>query len=211
MNAVLIFTILYGIIPYVYYSLIKDRENLLKSIYPFLVIVFIASIYEFIFPILFKTSIKYWFLVYKTLAFISLNYFYFLELDKKHKFLFVFFSVIFLLFVILTFSAWNNVFYMEISSYFNALQTIIILTFSSLWFIKSFKELEMKSLLESPVFFIIAGLIISYCGTVFLFLLAELLYNIDKSSFQEYWMLNIILNLLLRTLLIFGIWKAQAR
>ena len=210
MNAVLIFTILYGIIPFVYYSLTKDR-NLLKSIYPFLIIVFIASIYEFIYPILFKTSIKYWFLVYKSLAFISLHYFYFFELDKKHKLLFVFFIIVFLVFVILTFSVWNNIFYMEVSSYFNALQTIIVLTFSTLWFVKSFKELEMKSLLESPVFFIIAGLIISYCGTVFLFLLAELLYKIDKSSFQEYWMLNIILNLLLRTLLIFGIWKAQAR
>lgn len=211
MNIILIFTILYGIIPFMYYSIYGRKIKKLKSIYPFLLIVFIASLYEFIGPVILKTTTKYWYLAYKTLAFFGLHYFFYIELNKKHKSIFVFFIIVFLVFVILTFSIWKNIFYMEINSFYNALQTIVILTFSILWFLKVFKELEMKSLLESPIFFFISGLIITYCGTVFLFLMAELLYKMDKSSFQEYWMLNVILNLLLRTTLIIGIWKAQTK
>lgn len=211
MKIILIFTILYGLIPLIYYNIYGKKTLLIKSIYPFLVVVFIASLYEFFGSLILKKSLENWYLIYTTLAFFSLHYFFYTILNKKHKSFFVLFILIFIFFIILTFNYWNNIFFMEINAYFNTLQTIIVLTFSALWFVKTFKELELKSLVDSPIFLIISGLIITYCGTVFLFLLAELLYKIDKSSFQDYWMLNIILNLLLRTTLIIGIWKARTK
>jgi hypothetical protein len=99
--------------------------------------------------------------------------------------------------------------FLQISSFFTIYQTIIILVFSILWFRKIFKEFEINNLLDSPTFYFISGLLIYYCGSVVLFLLANDLYTTDQNSFQYYWLLNIILNFVLRTLLIVGIWKAR--
>jgi len=46
---------------------------------------------------------------------------------------------------------------------------------------------------------------------LFSFLMTELIYETNNNLFQYYWLLNIILNLVLRSLLIIGIWKARVK
>lgn len=211
MKILLIFTILYGTLPFIFYQIIKKNLTGLKEIYPFILTVLIASLYEFLGTIILKISFEKWYLIYKILAFLSLNYFFYYLLDKAYKFIFLLFCGVFGLLVVLTFSLWIDFNFLDLNSYFNIFQTIVVLTFSILWFRKMFRSLEVDNLLKNSNFYFISGLIIYYCGTVYLFLMSSTIYNIDKSNFQYYWLLNIILNLVLRSLLIIGIWKARVK
>ena len=111
----------------------------------------------------------------------------------------------------MTFTVWSDKFYFDISSYFNVFQTITILVLSILWFRKILIDLEFESLLDNPIYFFVSGLLVYYLGTVFVYLIGSYIYFENKELFQYYWLLNIILNLVLRTLLIVGIWKARVK
>lgn len=208
MTNILIFTVLYGLSPFLLYLFI-DKKKKIKSILPFTVVVFIASLYEFVGSILFKINVEYWFLIYGFLAFFSIHFFLYDLIRGQLKKVFIVLALLFLVFFIIAnyyrFS-WS---FLVISSFFNVYQTLIILLFSIVWFKRIFQELEVDNLLVSPNFYFISGLLLYYCGSVFLFLLSSYIYAVDESNFRYYWLLNIILNFVLRTLLIVGIWKAQ--
>lgn len=209
MNFILIFVILYGLLPLIVYQFLKKKLVNIKAIFPFLVVVFIASLYEFIGQVIFKIGNDKWYLIYKILAFFSIHYFFFILLKKKYKAIFIFFILMFFALLYLKFTLWQTYFYFDISSYFNLFQTIIVLFFSIIWFKNVFQQLEINDFLESSMFYFVSGLIICYTGSVFVFLLGSHIYAIDKSGFQYYWLLNIFLNLILRTSLIVGILKAR--
>lgn len=211
MKIILILTIIYGIIPLLFFYINRKKKNDLKAIYPFLVVVFIASVYEFIGSIILKISAEYWFLPYKVLAFIALHYFYYHLLNRKYRHLFLVYIFGFVFLIVLSQTVWKSLIYLEISAYFNMFQTLIVLTFSILWFKQLFSELVEEDLTKNPNFYFVSGLLICYCGTVFLFLMSSSLYIQNKSSFQYYWLLNILLNFVLRSLLIIGIWKARVK
>lgn len=203
------FAVLYGIFPFVLVLLMNNKSFKIREIIPFTIVVFVASLYEFFVSILFRVNVEHWFLIYNLLAFISINYFYFVLLKKKYTHFFVISTILFLIFYIINVINSLPYNYLEISSFFNAYQTLAILFFSILWFKKIFKELEIDNMLENPTFYFISGLLIYYCGSVVLFLLSSSIYAADNSQLQFYWLLNVILNLVLRTLLIVGIWKAR--
>ena len=211
MKYILIFTLIYGILPLIFYQFLKKKNKEFNAIYPFLIVVFIASVYELIGSIILKVSAEYWYLIYKILAFIGLHYFYYYLLDRKYKLLFLVYIIGFIILIILSQTVWINYIYLEKSAYFNMFQTLIVLTFSILWFKQLFSKLEEESLSKNPNFYFISGLLIYYCGTFFLFLMSSSLYTQDKSSFQYYWLLNILLNFVLRSLLIIGVWKARVK
>lgn len=203
-------TILYGLLPFLLIVFDKRVRNI-ESFYPFIFVVFIASLYEFIFSMIVKVNVENWFFVYGILAFIGIHYFFYNLLHKKFKSFFIVSIFIFVAFSILAFIYRISFDYLTISAFFKVNQTIIILIFSILWFRRMFEELETDDLLKNSNFYFISGLIIYYCGSVFLYLLANYIYASDKSNFQYYWLLNIILNLILRTLIIIGIWKARLK
>lgn len=211
MNVFLIFTVLYGILPLALYYLTKVNRFDLKEIFPFLIVVFIASIYEFVGTYLLKIYYEKWYLTYKILAFLSINYFFYKLLKHRFKLVFLTFSICFILLLVFTITILNNVSHLEKSAYFNTLQTFIIITFSILWFVQKFDEMEEENLLQNPNFYFVSGLIICYCGTLFLFLMSNHIYTTNKSVFPYYWLLNLILNFVLRTLLIVGVWKARLK
>lgn len=211
MEFILIFTIIYGIVPFILYLIVKKKNRDLHLILPFLIVVFLASVYELIGTVILKISVEYWYLVYKTLAFIGLHYFYYYLLDRKYKLLFLVYIIGFIILIILSQTVWINYIYLEKSAYFNMFQTLIVLTFSILWFKQLFSKLEEESLSKNPNFYFVSGLIVCYCGTVFLFLVSSSIYAYDKSNFHYYWLLNILLNFVLRSLLIIGVWKARVK
>jgi hypothetical protein len=208
----LLTTIFIGFFPLalVYLLQIQRAKSVVPAV-PFLMLVFFASLYEFVGSYYFEFGVKYWFVVYNILVFIVLHYFYYKLLHQKFKFLFYGFALAFLALCFYLFVNYdlNNTF--VFSSYSKVLQTIIILTFSALWFKDVFEKLEISNLLQSPSFYFVSGLILYYCSTVFLFLMHDLLYGADKSEAEEIWLLNIIFNLLLRSLLIIGVWKAKTK
>ena len=211
MNFILIFTILYGLLPLLIYHFLKEKLMGIKAIYPFLVVVFIASLYEFIGSIVLRISAENWYLIYKTLAFFSIHYLFFVLLDNRYKIIFSVLILIYLVMIFLVFTHWSEYSYLNKSAFFNVFQTIIVLFFSILWFKKVFQELAVDDLLKEPFFYFLAGLIICYSGSVFIYLMGDSIYFNDKSSFQYYWLINIFLNLVLRTLLVFGIFKARIK
>lgn len=207
-----IFSILYGLLPLLFFFLIKRKVH--EEVYfilPFLYVVFIAGLYEFICTILLGLNVKYWFIIYNFLSFTTLLYFYFYLLKKQFRVIYIIFSVLFILITTISFSFYSCDNFIQISSYYKILQTIMILTFSVLWIKRVFLDLELSSLSESSTFYFISGLLLYYSGTVFLFLLSNMIFKMDKSTFQDYWMLNVVLNLVLRTLLIIGIWKGRVK
>lgn len=211
-EAFLIFVILFGVVPIAIYYLIKsNRAYELQAIFPFLWLVCIASLYEFFGTLMMRWNSHYWIMIYKVLAFSALHYFFHTLLKRKFKVLFIVFIALFLMLFLYYFVCASQLDFLTINSYFNALQTIIVLTFSILWIRRIFITLEVDSLANTPNFYFISGLVIYYAGTVFLFLLSNLIFKTDKSQFQDYWMLNIALNLVIRTLLIIGIWKTRVK
>lgn len=203
---------MYGILPILIFSFKKEKlskEAIL--ILPFIFVVFIASLYEFFGTVVLKLNVEYWFIFYNFLVFFTLLYFFYFLLKEISKFFFIFFIFLFVCLSIYSLFKWNGENFIVISSYYNLLQTIFILTFSIFWIKRIFINLELDSFTKSSTFYFISGLILYYSGTVFLFLLSNLIFKMDKSTFQDYWMLNIILNWVLRTLLIIGIWKGQVK
>lgn len=211
MEFILIFTIIYGVFPFLLFYLLKKKNRILNPIYSFILVVFIASIYELIGSTFMGIKYENWYLIYKTLAFIGIHYYFYHLLNKDFKLIFISFILVFILLLAFTFTVWKNFIILDLNAYFNMYQTIIVLTFSVLWLRRLFLDLSEENLAENPNFYFISGLLIYYCGTFFLFLMSSSLYTQDKSSFQYYWLLNILLNFVLRSLLIIGVWKARVK
>lgn len=208
MHEITVFAILYGILPAIFYKVLKVK---LIAIEPFIWVVFIASLYEFIGTLILKLNSEYWFIFYKILAFISINYFFYKLLNGNYLKIFVSSVIIFIVLSTYVFFDWNDLNFLDVNAYFNSLQTIIVLVLSILWFVRIFNNLELDSFTKSPNFYFVSGLILYYSGTIFLFLYSSFIYKVDKSNFHAFWMLNIFFNLVLRTLLIVGVWKGRVK
>lgn len=208
----LLFTICYGFLPLLlFFSLRKKMTSDTFLFLPFLALVFIASLYELIGTILLQYKVKYWFTLYDFLVFAALYHFYYTILKGQFRRLFFLFAIAFIAitFFISLYHSFDDV--LIYSSYYKGYQTIFILTFSLLWFRKIFTDVMLISLKNEPAYYFISGLILYYCGTFFLFLLSNFMYVNDQRAFHDYWILNIILNLVLRTLLIVTVWKARLK
>lgn len=206
------FVMLYGLIPFLYFIIIKDKISIkINAIKPFLILVFLSAIYEFIFTILLKWNVSNWFFIYSFLSFFTVLYFY-TKITSGHYRLFL--SVIFIVFLLLLlifYLSFDNKDFIKISSWIDAYITVFIFIASIIWFKKVFQDLDYETLWDSLYFYVVSGLILYYFGNLFLFLMAEIIHEENNLSFKYYWILNIILNLVLRTLLIVAIWKARVK
>lgn len=181
-----------------------DKKN---PIFPYVVVVFIASFYEYFGTYLLKINATNWFMVYKILAITTLQYYFYHILNKKHKALFIVFSALFIATFVYNLQHLNDKTFLDISAYLNAITTCLVITFSILWF----KQLERKTIQierkQNPNVYFIVGLLFMYGGTIILYLYANNLYLTNKELFFTSWMLNFFLNIVNRTLLIVGVWK----
>jgi len=181
-----------------------DKKN---PIFPYVVIVFIASFSEYFGTYLLKINATNWFMVYKILAITTLQYYFYHILNKKHKALFIVFSALFIATFVYNLQHLNDKTFLDISAYLNAITTCLVITFSILWF----KQLERKTIQierkQNPNVYFIVGLLFMYGGTIILYLYANNLYLTNKELFFTSWILNFLLNIVNRTLLIVGVWK----
>lgn len=212
MLVIISFCVLYGLMPFLIFLVFKNKvSKKIKAITPFLVLAFISSIYEFIFTILMKWDGSNWFIIYCLISFFVIFYFYLTILKNFNRSLKVISFLLFLLILLFLFIRYNREDYLLICSFIDAYITIFIFVFSLFWFRKIFRDLEYESLLTIPDFYFISGFILYYFGNFFLFLMAELIYKSDQDLLQYYWLLNLFLLIVIRTLLIVGIWKARVK
>lgn len=207
-----IFTILYGLLPFLYYLFYKDKaSHEIRAFLPFLILVFVSSIYEFLFTTILKWNVNSWFIIYCFISFFIIYYF-FKVIAFEDIFIFKAISIVlYFILMLILFLFFNSDDFFKISSGIDTYITVFIFIASIIWFKKVFQDLEYDNLWDSSYFYVVSGLILYYFGNLFLFLMAQLMYKNDNYSFKYYWLLNIILNLVLRTLLIVGIWKARVK
>lgn len=202
------FVNLIGIISIIIYFIIP-KTNVIKSIFPILLLVAFSSIVDVVFINHLKFDSEKWSTIYLILEFISLMLVFTANSGMYFKRLSLFFLVLFFLAVI--YFNYYNLNYSSIKSdgFLSILIFIYIILFSIQWFISEFKKFETDSLLKLPLFYLIVGLIIYNSGSLFLFLMREEIKN-SEMSLYEYWVVNLVLVLFFRILLILSIWKGRA-
>jgi hypothetical protein len=206
----LYFVIIFGISPFLYFLVAKRQCAIeLKAILPYVFLTFISSLYELLGSLTLGWNVSYWFLVYDVLDFSCVFYFFYIILQKKYSRIFTAFLISFtaLCYYLYLHYAIND--FLVINNYFKGFITFFVLLFSILWFVKIFAEVYVDNLLNNSTFYFISGFILYYCGTLFLFLLSNYILEVDSSLFQSYWVVNIVLNFVLRSLLLVGLWKAK--
>jgi hypothetical protein len=208
----LYFVIIFGITPLLYYFIARSKNaRELKPIIPFITLTFVSSLYELFGSLIFGWNVSYWFVFFEILAFLCIYYFYFEILQKQ--FLKLFLLTLFLFLGFCFYLSLNFIIkdFFIVSSYLNTFTTLFILFFTIIWFRRLILDASIENLLENSTFYFISGFILYYFGTLFLFLISNYLYKFDALSLQSYWVVNIILNLILRILLIVGLWKARTK
>lgn len=208
----LYFVIIFGITPLLYYFIARSKNaRELKPIIPFITLTFVSSLYELFGSLIFGWNVSYWFVFFEILAFLCIYYFYFEILQKQ--FLKLFLLTLFLFLGFCFYLSLNFIIkdFFIVSSYLNTFTTLFILFFTIIWFRRLILDASVENLLENSTFYFISGFILYYFGTLFLFLISNYLYKFDALSLQSYWVVNIILNLILRILLIVGLWKARTK
>jgi hypothetical protein len=208
----LYFVIIFGITPLLYYFIARSKNaRELKPIIPFITLTFVSSLYELFGSLIFGWNVSYWFVFFEILAFLCIYYFYFEILQKQFLKLFLLTLFLFLGFCIYLSLNFIIKDFFIVSSYLNTFTTLFILFFTIIWFRRLILDASIENLLENSTFYFISGFILYYFGTLFLFLISNYLYKFDALSLQSYWVVNIILNLILRILLIVGLWKARTK
>ena len=210
MRFILITTVLYSLLPLLLYWFTKNKLNEeIKPIFPFIVLCFIAGLYEFIFTTILRFNTIPWFYTYDLLAFFSIQYFFYNVLDKKVKKLVWISSCLYL--ILFTNAVIHHTIenYLNYLSYLTSFVTLLILIYSIKWFKKVFMETTLVSLADSPTFYFVTGFLFYYSGVVVLFLLAHSIYHNNNSHLQYYWLINLFFNIFHKTVLIIGIWKAR--
>jgi hypothetical protein len=205
------FVIIFGVSPLLYFLVYRKQDiRTLKPILPFIILTFIASIYEFLGTLTFGWNVSNWFIIYNILSFLAINYFYHNLIQTKFQVFNNLFLLAFILLCYILFVNYQIKDFLIISTYFKGFITLFVLLFSVLWFVKIFQEVYVDDLLKNSIFYFISGFILYYCGTLFLFLLSNYILRVDTATLHSYWMVNVILNLILRILLLMGLWKAKA-
>jgi len=66
-------------------------------------------------------------------------------------------------------------------------------------------------LVKASNFYFVIGIVIYLSGTFFLSLLGDLILINKELNLEQYWILNIVCNIIIRSLLIVGVWKIQQK
>lgn len=188
---------------------IKKRAfNIRESITPFIWLTAFATLYEFIGTGLLEIKTSYWFQLYSFLEIVTLFYFFFKLFKTKYKTTFGIFLVLLVTTYSFSFFYWNENSGLISNAKNKASITFFVLTFSFLWFKELFKKMEIQNPWQNADFYFVSGFLLYYSSTFFLFMLGGFIFN-SNVYFYDYWLINIIATLILRTLLIIGVWKMK--
>jgi hypothetical protein len=204
------FALLLGLIPIAFFY-VKGRNKFpsqAKAFLPFLYLTAIASLYEFFGTNVAGLDVAIWFRIYGLLEFLALLYFFCGVLPVRiHRVLYslaIIFALEFIFF--LFFGDMNEE--LLIDSILNCTTYSLVITGVMYYFVKRFDMLHFqRAVLDWAVFCFMAGTLLYYSSTFFLFLMAHSVLISNPGNFADYWVLNVIGTIVFRTILIFGIWK----
>lgn len=172
---------------------------------PFIILLALSTVYELVFTLLLKRNVNFWFSFYLLLEFYALSYFFLrLSINKR---VWVVFSIGFLVLFGTLYFHRNDYNELTLDGYLSAFTFVTILTYSTIWFLKTVRQPEGKSLVTSALFYYIGGMLFYATGTLFLFLMGGIIYKNSRSDFQDFWFLNVLFSFIFRVLIIIGIWK----
>lgn len=205
----LIFTKIIGIFPLVIYFFNKKVNKVTVYLLPFIFLTAFGSLYELIGTDLLKLQTKYWFRIYMFFEFFTILYFYYKLL--QYKIIYTLLAVLYLLIYFYLLIDWSPSQKGFNDLPLNIIITLVVVFSSCLWFVGVFTKLEDKPLYERTDFFYISSLLIYFTGTFLVFLMADYLSSDPNYKILDYWTLIVVFNLILRTTLIFTVWKAQIK
>lgn len=204
------FALLLGLVPIAFFYVKGSNKfsSQAKSFLPFLYLTAIASLYEFFGSIVAGLDVAIWFRLYGLLEFVALLYFFCKVLDANIHWLLYGLAIIFALeFIFFLFFGDVNE-ELLIDSILNCTTYCLIIASVMYYFVKRFDMLHFqRAVLDWAVFCFMAGTLLYYSSTFFLFLMAHSVLTSSPGSFADYWVLNVVATIVFRTVLIFGIWK----
>lgn len=201
-------TLFIGIIPLSIVFLKKRPFDFKEPITPFIWLTAFATLYEFIGTGLLEIKTPYWFQLYSFLELVTLFYFFFKLFKTRYKTIFGIFLVLLVITYSFSFFFWNENSSLIPKAINKTPLTLFVLTFSFLWVKELFEKMEIQNPWQNPDFHFVSGLFVYYSSTFFLFLLANYIFE-SNVYFYDYWLINVIATLLLRTFLIIGVWKMK--
>ena len=201
-----------GFLPLSLFFLLEKKLNPeIKLIFPFLFLTFFSSCYELVFSVILKVDVSVWFKIYPLLEFFTLIHYFYKLLKGKYKYMYFFFSALYLAcFGLIVFQGKMDSF-MEGDSYLQVIESVFVGTAILLWMPYAFISLQQNSLLKYPHFYFISGLLFYFSGILFLVLFGSLLLKKGDQTFMDSWMLNLFLIIAFRILLLIGIWKGRTK
>jgi hypothetical protein len=182
---------------------------------PFIWLIAIASLYEFIGTDILKINTAYWFQLYSFLSFIAMYYFFYQTLKPNYKSLFIYSMLCFIVVYMISFFFWSEENVLITTAINNTYETLIVIVFSILWFKKIFdnienarlfEKIEITNLWQSEIFYFVSGFFIYHCLTFFIFLFGSFIYD-SNLYFYDYWIVNVIGTIIFRIFLILSVWK----
>lgn len=211
--AFVIFTIVIGIVPLLILFFRKPKQSqkhFITAIKPFLWLLFIGAIYEIVFTAIFYVNTDLWMRLYYLLEFLTLCYFFRKLFENRYKYVLIAFLIVFTVAWLAACVLWFKIQPMKADGYLAVLETIFVYTFVVLWLKELFLKMEIESLWQAPIFYVICGFVLYFVGTVFMFLMISDIFNITR-KISKYWLISNVLNLFMRTLLFISVWKATQK
>jgi len=202
------FAVFIGIIPLLVFIIRRKSLTEVSAIEPFLWLIVISGFYELIGTLLFSLPTDPWFRTYCLMEFAAVFYFFYTLLKDVYRLVLLISGSLYLLLYVLLLFFWDNWDNLITESYLSIFIALFVFCCSVLWFKNIFSSMSESSLVQSPLFYFISGFILYFSGTLFLFLVSSLMVKNTALSLGEHWILIIIFNIILRILLIIGIWKA---
>jgi len=199
-----------GVIPLVVLFRKKKAFVHREPVVPFIWLTALATLYEFIGTMILKINVNYWFQLYSLLEFAALYYFFYRLLGHRYSLIYKALPVLFVIFYIISFFFWSDTGTGTLISLAlnKTILSVFILFSGYLWFRNLFEKMDVMNLWKYDSFYFISGFLIYYSVTFLLFLFSELIYN-NSVYFNDFWLVNILAVLILRILLITGVWKMK--
>lgn len=201
-------TLFSGFIPLSYLLITKGSFIKMKDpLVIYLALVFMASFYELVFTKGLGVNVTYWFQFYSLLELFCV-YYIFSKINNKFKVFNLIACGVMLLTYVFSFKYWNTQNGFTATSINRFPITIYVMVSFLLWMRTLFTQIRVNNLWDYSEFYFIAGIVIYYFSTAFLFLMSNFLFQ-KPEFFLQFWVFNIIATLILRLLLLLSAWKMK--
>ena len=169
----------------------------------------IGALYELIFSLYFRINSEIWFKIYPFLEFIALLYFFKKLIGIAQSVFYFILSSYIIIFLVLYFLLLHTKITTTLELFIPITHCFLVFFGSTKWTLLQFEKLETSSLFQSPIFYILSGMILYYSGTFFIFGLESMFRNTKSSVLLYFWYVNLFLLFIYRFSFYIAIWKAK--